>query len=318
MRKQVAREHGLKSGSASADWIVTRRDFLKVSASVAAALSTAPLDARAWSAESAAKVRFGIVTDAHYADTQRRGSRYYRQSVAKMAECVGRMNDEKVDFLIELGDFKDQGAPAVEKDTIEYLRTIEKAFHGFQGPCYHVLGNHDADSISKEQFLAVVKNTNVPAGSKYYSFDLRGLHFVVLDANYRADGSDYDHGNFNWTDANLPDAELKWLKRDLASTPKPVIAFVHQQLDGKGSHYIKNAEAVRQILEKHKRVLAVFQGHNHAGHYSRIEGIHYYTLKAMVEGSGADNNAYAVVEVYGDHGMSITGYRKAVSKAAQG
>ena len=64
---------------------------------------------------------------------------------------------------------------------------------------YHVLGNHDADSISKEQFLANIKNTNISDGSKYYSFDLKGLHFIVLDANYCADGSDYDHGNFSWT-----------------------------------------------------------------------------------------------------------------------
>ena len=42
----------------------------------------------------------------------------------------------------------------------------------------------------------------------------------------------------------------------------------HSQLDGEGSHYIKNAAEVRQIMQENKSVLAVFQGHNHAGHYS--------------------------------------------------
>ena len=30
------------------------------------------------------------------------------------------------------------------------------------------------------------------------------------------------------------------------------------------------------------------QGHHHSGSYSNIAGIHYYTLKALVEGSGPD------------------------------
>ena len=29
----------------------------------------------------------------------------------KLSECVDLMNEQKVDFLIELGDFKDQGNP---------------------------------------------------------------------------------------------------------------------------------------------------------------------------------------------------------------
>jgi hypothetical protein len=34
----------------------------------------------------------------------------------------------------------------------------------------------------------------------------------------------------------------------------------------------------------------------------------------MVEGSGSHNNAYAVVEIHEDGTVSITGYRKAISK----
>ena len=96
--------------------------------------------------------------------------------------------------------------------------------------------------------------------------------------------------------------------------PKSTIVFVHQQLDGEGDHYVKNAADVRRILQKHQKVLAVFQGHNHAGHYSYIEGIHYYTLKAMVEGAGEENNSYAIVEIHDDQGITVTGYRKVLSK----
>ena len=33
----------------------------------------------------------------------------------------------------------------------------------------------------------------------------------------------------------------------------------------------------------------------------------------MVEGHGADNNSYAVVEVHPDQSLTVTGYRKASS-----
>lgn len=42
--------------------------------------------------------------------------------------------------------------------------------------------------------------------------------------------------------------------------------------------------------------------------------IHYYTLKAMVEGSGEANNSYAIVEVRADNSLTVTGYRNAAGK----
>jgi alkaline phosphatase len=158
-----------------------------------------------------------------------------------------------------------------------------------------------------------VENTGASRGLSYYSYDAKGLHCIVLDANYRSDGSDYDHGNFDWTDANIPAAELDWLRQDLAASRGPIVVFVHQLLDGTGSVYVKNASEVRQILEASGRVLTVFQGHHHPGSYSHINGMHYCTLKGMIEGHGADNNAYAIVEVRPDLNITVTGYRKAQS-----
>jgi len=300
--------------SGDGDWIVTRRAFLKGSGLVVAGLAAGISVAHGAKTDRKAKLSFGIVTDAHFADFVGRGTRKYRESIPKMAECVGLMNDKKVDFLVELGDFKDQGKPVSEKKTLEYLEAIEKAYGAFKGPRYHVLGNHDVDSISKKQFMARITNTKIPKTATYYSFDAKGLHFVVLDANYDAKGADYDHGKFNWTDSNIPPEELEWLKKDLAGSSKPAIVFVHQQLDVKRNTGVKNAPAVRKVLQDSKRVLAVFQGHHHPGHSSRIEGIHYYTLKAMVEGTGKTNNSYAIVEVHDDNSITVNGYRKAISQ----
>ncbi len=316
MGKKTSICNSYKANADSQNWIITRRVFLKSSVASLAGLSALPLSCalNSTSSDKLYRVRFGIVTDCHYADADTLGTRYYRESLDKLNECVSLMNFERVDFLIELGDIKDQNSPPVEQRTLSYLQAIEKVFQGFNGPTYHVLGNHDVDSISKKQFLTHVNNTNIKSGRNYYSFDLKSLRCVVLDANYRADGTDYEHGNFDWTDANIPSEELDWLREDLAAAPDPVIVFIHQLLDGTGSVYVNNAADVRQTLQSSGKVLAVFQGHHHSGSYSYIAGIHYYTLKALVEGSGPENNSYAIAEVHPDGNITITGYRKAVSK----
>jgi calcineurin-like phosphoesterase family protein len=295
-------------------WTVTRRKFLKSSSLVIAGLSFGSSWTNADSTNSKIKLSFGIVTDAHYADRDSNNTRQYRESATKMTECIALMNAKKVDFLIELGDFKDQNSPAREEETLEYLVLMEKIYAQFNGARYHVLGNHDVDSISKQQFLDHVQNTGILKESTYYSFDSKGFHFIVLDANYKSDESNYDRGNFHYTDTNIPLKQIDWLKKDLASSSTPVIVFVHQQLDITGNAAVNNAAQIRQVLQDSKKTIAVFQGHHHAGHYSYIEGIHYYTLKAMVEGSGKENNSYAIVNVHADSSITINGYRKALSK----
>jgi 3',5'-cyclic AMP phosphodiesterase CpdA len=295
--------------------ILNRRAFLRWAAATAAGASLASLSCATGRRTSPgrASLRFGIVTDCHYADIDAAGNRFYRESLDKLSECVATMNSENVDFLVELGDFKDQDKSPVEDRTLSYLQDIEAVFQEFNGPRFHVLGNHDMDSLSKQQFLAHVENTRVGPGRSYYSFDVKGLHCIVLDANFRTDGSDYDHGNFSWAGANIPVHEFDWLRQDIVASQSPAIVFVHQRLDGAGSVYVRNAGEVRQVLEQSGRVLAVFQGHDHKGGYSQLKGIHYYTLPALVEGHGPDANSYAIVEVHRDQSITITGYHKAPS-----
>ena len=294
-------------------FLPTRRDFLKTSSLAFAGLALP----RAADGRPQGALRFGMVTDPHYADADARGTRFYRQSTAKLRECVELMNREQVAFLIELGDLKDQDEPGVEADTLRYLGEIEAELQRFNGPTYHVLGNHDMDSISKPQFLAGIDNTGIDPAATYYSFDHGGLHFAVLDANFRADGAPYDHGDFDYRNTNIPPEQLDWLARDLGATTAPTILFVHQRLDGEGPVFVNNADEVRLLLRRRGNVVAAFHGHDHAGGHNRIDGIHYYTLRAVVEGSGPDNSSYAIVDVTGE-GITVTGYRRAVTQQLQG
>jgi len=256
-------------------------------------------------------LRFGWVTDIHYAEADIKWGRYYRESGDKLSEAINLFNEQKVDFVIETGDFKDQNEPPVEEKTLDYLRKIEKVLSNFNGPRYHVLGNHDMDSLSKQQFLNEIENTGIEKGRSYYYFDRNNIRFIVLDACYTSLGRNYDHHNYSWKDANIPHRQLRWLNSVLESSTYPVIIFVHQLLDGKGDMYVNNSKRVRKILEDSGKVMAVFQGHKHVGDISEINGILYYTLKAMVEGSGKENSSYSIVTINPSGSIKIDGYRKA-------
>jgi predicted MPP superfamily phosphohydrolase len=268
----------------------------------------------AWSQGSDTVCRFGMVTDLHYADTAPRGSRVYRDSIVKLREAIAELNTHNLDFLIELGDFKDQDTPPDETTTQGYLNQIETVFQEFAGARYHVLGNHDMDSLSKKQFLHAVSNTGIPAERGFYSFEANHIHCIVLDANYTRGGDDYDHGNFDWTDANIPAGQWQWLEEDLSDARHPAIVFVHQRLDGEGDVFVNNAAQIRRVLES-KNVRAVFQGHHHGGGLTHENGIWYYTLKAMVEGAGLSNSAFAVVDVMDNGALMVRGYAKADNAA---
>ena len=152
-------------------------------------------------------IRFGLVTDLHFARREKNGSRYYDQSKKKLENAISTFNENKVDFLIELGDLKDQGVTPDKAQTLSFLDEIEESLHTFDGPVYHVLGNHDMDSISKEDYLAHIRNGVDTKGKTYYSFVRNKLKFVVLDGNYNEDGSDYNCGNFDWTKALIPNEQ---------------------------------------------------------------------------------------------------------------
>jgi hypothetical protein len=113
--------------------------------------------------------RFGIVTDIHYADAPPGGSRIYRDGLAKLKQATAQFNSMSTDFVIELGDFKDTDQN--EANTLGYIDDIEKGLAEFDGPRYHVLGNHDVDILNQSQLLSHVSNCGQKTSVGFYSFD---------------------------------------------------------------------------------------------------------------------------------------------------
>lgn len=253
--------------------------------------------------EAAPLVRIGLLTDLHHADRPPSGSRYYRETLAKCTEAADHFRRDKVDHVVELGDLIDS-ADSLETEK-GYLRRIHRELAAAPGTHHFVLGNHCVSALTKLEFLEIVGQER-----SYYSFEAGGYRFVVLDACFRGDGEPYGRQNFTWTDANIPAEEIDWLRSELKSVSNGAIVLVHQRLDAEPPYGIKNAAEVRKVLENSGRVLAVLQGHYHPGDYREVKGIHYCTLSAMIEGSGPENNAYAVMDVLPGGTIRISGFRR--------
>jgi hypothetical protein len=284
------------------------------------------------SAQPTRIVRFGLITDTHICDKADQSPaislnatpRYFTGGLPKIEAFALAMNKSGAAFVAELGDFTDNpadGSLAYDRRkaaVLGYLDAAEARLALFKGPRYHVFGNHDTDQLSKEDVKAKAPDSgqSLPAGQYYFSFNQGGVHFVVLDAGYKADGSAYSGvpgsagSGYAWSDANVPAAELAWLKADLAAARLPTIVLCHQLLNPEEqvdaafdpAHAVKNAAELRSILEKSGLVVAVFAGHYHDGGYQAMNGIHYVTLQANAAYGNdlAYHNQYATVDVYQD------------------
>ncbi len=280
------------------------------------AVAMTPNDFRALPTKS---LRFGLVADSHYADRPPRGTRYYRQSLEKMRQFVEVMNRESVNFVVHLGDFKDEDENKRPEDTLKFLTAIETEYAEFHGPRYHCVGNHDVDSITKKQFLQGIENTGIDRDQPYYSFKSEGFHCIVLDANYYDDGRDHFYKYpIDFQNTHFPNKEIQWLRQDLIQNKNtPTIVFCHHPLfhfirEEKQFH-VNGFEKVQELLRDHGLVTAVFQGHVHEERVQVIHGTHYITQLGMVDYRGLENNSFSIVEL-NNIGIHIDGYQRSTNQ----
>jgi hypothetical protein len=132
-------------------------------------------------------------------------------------------------------------------------------------------------------------------GKDTYSFDHKGVHFVVLNSVIV---EDYWTGpkmtpmermlamaqldNPNGRPFTVGDAQRDWLKNDLASVAvdTPVIVFSHSPLYKmykKWNFWTDDAEQVQTLLAKFKTV-TVIHGHTHQMLTNKIGNIHFHGM----------------------------------------
>lgn len=233
---------------------MTRREIIK-QLGLGYAMLSVPLSLHPHRFDSSV-LTFGVIADVHQ-DIMHDG-------VERVSSFTTEMNNQQVDFIMQLGDF------CVPNDKNDRFMD---AWRAFDGPRYHVLGNHDTDGgYTREQ---VVEYYDMPA--RYYSFDQGGIHVVVLDGNDKG-GVSSGYSRY------IAQDQLDWLKKDLAQTESPTIVFIHQPLDNPSG--IDNRLEVRLILEQvntqagWNKVFAVFAGHAHVDYARQLNGIYYILVNS--------------------------------------
>ncbi|MCK5585153.1 metallophosphoesterase [Candidatus Bipolaricaulota bacterium] len=232
-------------------------------------------------------VHIGLITDthAHDLDSPSEG-KWMSHTEERLSAFTTTMNEWGPDFVIELGDFINgwvvfgtlPGDPARIPDILAWADGL---YDQFDGPAYHVVGNHDLYNLDKTLYLDILG-----IDATYYSFDVGAYHFIVLDVQYAEDGSDLAH-TYTGVAGFVPEPEFEWLRADLEAAERPTIVFVHQMLDDFieewGRPTVINQSQLQQLFAEDGDVIAVFQGHDHDNVHNVIDGIHYVTFEAMVD-----------------------------------
>jgi hypothetical protein len=90
---------------------------------------------------------------------------------------------------------------------------------------------------------------------------------------------------------------LNWLKQLLIDADQlklNVMLFCHFPVFPDNVHNLWNADIIASVIREFPCVKAYVNGHNHEGNYGRDAGVHYLTLKGMVD---THDTAYAIFDV---------------------
>jgi 3',5'-cyclic AMP phosphodiesterase CpdA len=268
-----------------------RRTFLKVSAAAAGAVAAKGLFAPhsfqpvsvAYAQEKTGQrgaFRFAYISDSHlYARNV--NDRFINQ-IMRAVDDINAM-DPQPDFVLYGGDLAQLGQPAELDLGAQILKNLK-------APVRMMVGEHD-------WFLDMGEHWRSLFGEPTYSFDHKGVHFVVLNSVLEKDF---------WTERKLsPMDRMKvvagldnavqsrfevgapqraWLEADLAkqSAETPIVVFSHSplyKLYKPWNFWTEDAEEVQRPLRRFKSV-AVIHGHTHQMLTNRIGNIHFHGMLA--------------------------------------
>lgn len=239
-----------------------------------------------------AKVKVAIFTDPHSAliDTKV-GTRRPSLSPVKIKKMMDKFVKMGVEYVICLGDFIENAYD--DEENTEMLEMLMGIIRTYNIPFYTLMGNHDCDAFTKEEFYEITGLEGAPSKIR-----IGDALFVYLDANFLADGTPYEPGNIDWKSTLIPQAQLDFYENAWRNTDaKDVYVFMHQNIDTnipKKDYWVSNAVQVQEALAECPNLRAVYQGHYHKGYNSVIGGVPYRTIPATCEG---EDMPYVIIEV---------------------
>lgn len=226
---------------------------------------------------------FAYISDAHIQQIE--GNKFVRNWDQGLKRAVAEANllVPKPDFVMFGGDLGQLG----KKEELDHGADIMSAC---KYKTRYVMGEHD-------YYLDMGAYWEKLFGSHYYSFDHKGVHFVVLNSVLT-----YEKWNRKWPSPEermnqmagldnpngspfmVGEAQRAWLKKDLAKVKQdtPVIVFSHSPLQKiyKGwNFWTEDAEQVQALLKPFKKASVIY-GHVHQIQYNQIGNISFNAVMA--------------------------------------
>ncbi|MFW6140675.1 MAG: metallophosphoesterase family protein [Acidobacteriota bacterium] len=208
-------------------------------------------------------------------------------------ETVQMVNELKPDFVLTGGDLV-MDVLGQSFDRADRLYQMYLDISGqFEMPVYNTMGNHEIFGVNKN---SGVNSSHPEFGKKmyqnrinerYYSFDHKGWHFMLLDSVQITSDHSYVGG--------VDEQQMEWIEQDLQSVAPetPIIISTHIPLisvyplfsgnpvGGKlSSIVVNNGHSVLQLFKDHNLKL-VLQGHLHIVEDILIGGIRFITAGAV-------------------------------------
>ncbi len=253
---------------------MNRRDLLKQSGLLLAASTIGgPAAAALKPTPKRAHITVAHITDVHLSTDAAVAERF--------RQCLAAVKKHKVDFILNGGDsIMDASYNDVVRDKVTgqwaAWDTCMEDLKGYE--VFSCIGNHDcwwaAPSKSDDMYGKdyVVKRLKIPA--RYYSFDRKGWHFIILDGNNER--------------ISLDEAQYNWLVNDLEKLPAntPTLLMSHFPVFGAtpilvGGNHADNKK-LKDLFYKHRdKVRVMLSGHNHLYDKILYNGVWYCCNGAM-------------------------------------
>ena len=261
-----------------------RRDFLKGAGTLAAA-SALPLSLVELAfADAAQSFTFAYISDAHIQHIS--GTRFVNNWDRGLIRAVAETNllTPKPDFVMFGGDLAQLGTKEELDHGAEMLAKLD-----FKTYC--VMGEHD-------YYLDLGEYWSKLFGPQWYSFDHKGVHFVVLNSILTFDDWTFKRwptaeqrmlemaglDNPNGSPFMVGEKQREWLRKDLEKLDKatPLVVFSHSPLQKiyKGwNFWTEDADEVQALLKPFAKANVVY-GHVHQIQYNQIGNISFNSVMA--------------------------------------
>ena len=240
-----------------------RRDFLNLAAAGGGAVFTAGLAGCASAAAREQEFYFVQLSDVHWG-FEGPPNPDARGTLQKAVAAVNALA-EPPDFIVFTGDLTHTTDSPDERR--KRLREFKAIVADLKVKTVHFMpGEHDASLDNGAAFIEFF-------GATHYTFDHRGVHFIVLD-------------NVSDPGARIGDAQLQWLRDDLAARDKaaPIVVLTHRPLFDLAPRWdwaTRDGDAAMALLMPHANV-TVFYGHIHQENHHMTGHIAHHAAKSLI------------------------------------